>query len=165
MNQLPFQLNRYINELRNDDNFKNLRSLAELSMMLVKERKVSRYDIVYKLLKLVLLLPVATAGVERIFSIMNFVKTSYEARWGRNFWMVAWSHSVKGNSSSKLRIRILTLIFKPIRIEKLNCRLKFISFLIICCFIIYLFYMFVKQFQIMLWFWYLIMWYVYIYIL
>ena len=85
MNQLPFQLNRYINELRNDDNFKNLRSLAELSMMLVKERKVSRYDIVYKLLKLVLLLPVATAGVERIFSIMNFVKTSYEARWGRNF--------------------------------------------------------------------------------
>jgi len=128
MKQLPFQLNWYINELRNDDNFKNLRSLAELSMMLVKERKVSRYDIVYKLLKLVLLLPVATAGVEMIFSIMNFVKTSYEARWGRNFWMVAWSHSVKGNSSSKLRIRILTLIFKPLRIEELNCRLKFVSF-------------------------------------
>jgi hypothetical protein len=31
MNQLPFQLNRYINEMRNDDNFKNLRSLIELS--------------------------------------------------------------------------------------------------------------------------------------
>ena len=54
-------------------------------MMLVKEENVSQYDIVYKLLKLVLLLPVATAGVEMIFSIMNFVKTSYEARWGRNF--------------------------------------------------------------------------------
>ena len=43
-------------------------------MMLVNEGKVSQYDIVYKLLKLVLLLPVATASVERIFSIMNFVK-------------------------------------------------------------------------------------------
>ena len=72
MNQLPFQLHLYINDVKNDENFKNLRSLADLSMMLVKEGKVSRYDIVYKLLKLVLVLLVATAGVERIFSAMNF---------------------------------------------------------------------------------------------
>ena len=85
MNQLPFQLNWYTNDLRNDDNFKNLRSLAELSMMLVKERKVSRYDIVYKLLKLVLLLPVATAGVEMIFSIMNFVKNKLRSKMGQKF--------------------------------------------------------------------------------
>ena len=38
--------------------------------------------------------------------------------------------------------------FQAIMIEKLNCRLKFVSFLIICCFILYLFYIFVKQFQI-----------------
>ncbi|KAJ1296319.1 hypothetical protein BS78_01G291100 [Paspalum vaginatum] len=63
--QLPFQLNRYIEDVRKDENFKNLKSLAELSMMLVKTEKVLRYDIVYKLLKLVLVLPVATAGVER----------------------------------------------------------------------------------------------------
>jgi hypothetical protein len=43
-------------------------------MMLVKEGKVSGYGIVYKLLKFVLLLPVAPAGVEMIFSIINFVK-------------------------------------------------------------------------------------------
>jgi hypothetical protein len=36
MNQLPFQLNRYIENMKRDDNFKNLRSLAELSMMSVK---------------------------------------------------------------------------------------------------------------------------------
>jgi hypothetical protein len=85
MNQLPFQLNRYINEMRNDDNFKNLRSLTELSMMLVEKDKLSRYDIVYKLLKLVLLLPVATAGVERIFSIMNFVKSKLRSKMGQNY--------------------------------------------------------------------------------
>ena len=85
MNQLPFQLNRYINELRNDDNFKNLRSLADLSMMLVKRDTVSRYDIVYKLLKLVLVLPVATAGVERIFSAMNTIKNKLRSKMGQDF--------------------------------------------------------------------------------
>jgi len=42
--------------------------------MLVKTNKISRYDLVYKLLKLVLVLLVATSGVERIFSIMNLIK-------------------------------------------------------------------------------------------
>jgi hypothetical protein len=36
--QLTFQLNRYIEDVRRDENFKNLRSLAELSMILVKNR-------------------------------------------------------------------------------------------------------------------------------
>ena len=53
--------------------------------MLVKEGKVSRYDIVYKLLKLVLLVPVAIAGVERIFSIMNFVKNKVWSKMGQKF--------------------------------------------------------------------------------
>ncbi|XP_072147081.1 uncharacterized protein [Setaria viridis] len=82
INQLHFQLHHYINDVRNDENFKNLRSLAELSMMLVKEGKVSRYDIVYKLLKLVLVLPVATAGVERVFSIMNLIKNKRRSKMG-----------------------------------------------------------------------------------
>ncbi|WVZ70180.1 hypothetical protein U9M48_018866 [Paspalum notatum var. saurae] len=37
--QLPFQLNRYIEDVRKDETFKNLKSLAELSMMLVKTEK------------------------------------------------------------------------------------------------------------------------------
>mgnify|MGYP005799538635 CR=1 FL=1 len=69
MHQLPFQLNLYITDVRNDENFTNLRSLAEFSMMLVRTGRALRYDIVYKLLKLVLVLPVATAGVERVFYI------------------------------------------------------------------------------------------------
>jgi len=43
--------------------------------MLVKRDIVSsRYDIVYKLLKLVLVLLAATASIERIFSAMNTIK-------------------------------------------------------------------------------------------
>jgi hypothetical protein len=42
--------------------------------MLVKTDKIFWYDIVYELLKLVLGLPFANAGVERIFSSVNFIK-------------------------------------------------------------------------------------------
>nr|XP_015638198.1 uncharacterized protein LOC4338173 [Oryza sativa Japonica Group] len=38
MNQLPFQLNRYISDVGKDENFTNLRSLTDLSMMLVKKK-------------------------------------------------------------------------------------------------------------------------------
>jgi hypothetical protein len=38
------------------------------------------YDFVYLLLKLVLILPVATASVERAFSTMNFVKNRLRNR-------------------------------------------------------------------------------------
>jgi len=84
-NQLPFQLTHYINDVRNDENFRNLTGLAELSMMLVKKDKVDRYDIVYKLLKLVLVLPVATAGVERIFSTMNYIKNDLRNKMGQDY--------------------------------------------------------------------------------
>jgi hypothetical protein len=84
-NQLPFQLTHYINDVRNDQNFTNLEGLAELSMMLVKKDKVDRYNIVYKLLKLVLVLPVATAGVERIFSTMNYIKNKLRNKMGQDY--------------------------------------------------------------------------------
>jgi hypothetical protein len=62
--------------VRNGENFKNLKGIAELSMMLIKTDKILMYDIVYKLLKLVLVLPIASADVEMIFSSMNYIKTS-----------------------------------------------------------------------------------------
>ena len=40
------------------------------------------YDMVYELLKLVLLLPVATTSVERIFSVMVLVKTKFRNKIG-----------------------------------------------------------------------------------
>ncbi|KAG2536736.1 hypothetical protein PVAP13_9NG215973 [Panicum virgatum] len=82
INQLRFQLRLYIAAMRNDENFKILKSLAELSMMIVKRNMVSRYSIVYKLLKLVLVLSVATASVEMIFSAMNTIKNKLRSKMG-----------------------------------------------------------------------------------
>jgi hypothetical protein len=54
-------------------------------MMLGKIDRVLRYDIVYKLMKLVLVLLVATAGVERFFSLMNFIKNKLRSKMGQRF--------------------------------------------------------------------------------
>jgi len=54
-------------------------------MMLVKKDKVDMFNIVYKLLKLVLVLPVATAGVERIFSTMNYIKNKLRYKMGQDY--------------------------------------------------------------------------------
>jgi hypothetical protein len=47
---------------------------------LVQTKRHNIYDLVYLLLKLVLILPVATTSVERAFSTMNFVKNRLRNR-------------------------------------------------------------------------------------
>jgi hypothetical protein len=53
--------------------------------MIVKEKMENRHAVVYKLLKLVLVLPVATASVERIFSTMNYVKNKLRNKMGDQY--------------------------------------------------------------------------------
>ncbi|XP_057802928.1 uncharacterized protein LOC131018221 [Salvia miltiorrhiza] len=71
---LEYQLDIYIEDLRKDDRFGDLNDLGALSMMLVETKKHETYPTIYLLIKLVLILPVATAGVERVFSGMTYVK-------------------------------------------------------------------------------------------
>ena len=53
--------------------------------MLVETKMHLRHDVVYKLLKLVLVLPVASASVERIFSAMNYVKNKLRNKMGDQY--------------------------------------------------------------------------------
>ena len=62
-----------------------MKNLVELSTMLVATKKHTAYELVYKLLKLVLILPVATASVERVFSSMNYVKNKLRNRMGEQY--------------------------------------------------------------------------------
>ncbi|XP_057250623.1 uncharacterized protein LOC104908187 [Beta vulgaris subsp. vulgaris] len=70
-----WSLENFIVDVRGDERFWNLKSLHELSMKLVETGKSETHDrVYYLLLKLVLVLPVATASVERVFSSMTQVK-------------------------------------------------------------------------------------------
>ncbi|XP_062186668.1 uncharacterized protein LOC133890251 [Phragmites australis] len=80
--RLEMQLDNYIDDMKRDDSFKGIDNLVQLSIKLVETKKHKVYDLVYLLLKLVLLLPVATASVERVFSAMSLVKSKLRNRMG-----------------------------------------------------------------------------------
>ncbi|GJV49000.1 zinc finger MYM-type protein 1-like protein [Tanacetum coccineum] len=71
---LDSQPDTYIHDVRKEERFIRLKNIGELSIKLVELNKHESFDLVYLLIKLVLILPVATASVERVFSCMNFVK-------------------------------------------------------------------------------------------
>ena len=60
-------------------------SLLTCIMLFVEKRKHNVYPLVYKLVKLALILPVATASVERVFSAMNYVKNRVRNSMGDQF--------------------------------------------------------------------------------
>jgi len=81
---LAAQFNLYITNMRNDEMFRSVRSLVELSIKLVDTNKDQRYEVVY-MLKLMLVLPVATASVERVFSILNYMKNKLRNKIGDQY--------------------------------------------------------------------------------
>ncbi|XP_060190541.1 uncharacterized protein LOC132619746 [Lycium barbarum] len=73
---LENQLATYIIDVRDiDERFANLNGLCDLSRKLVQTKKHLNFPLVFRLVKFSLLLPVATASVERAFSAMKFIKT------------------------------------------------------------------------------------------
>jgi hypothetical protein len=69
-----------------NDAFLELQGIGDLVRKMVKTKKDVIYSLVYLLVKLVLILPVATATVERIFSIMKYVNNQLRNRM-RDQWM------------------------------------------------------------------------------
>ena len=57
--KLELQLDNYIDDMRRDETFQGLQNLVDLSVKLVETKRHKVYDMVYLLLKLVLVLPVA----------------------------------------------------------------------------------------------------------
>ncbi|XP_021775091.1 uncharacterized protein LOC110738954 [Chenopodium quinoa] len=82
---LDDQLGNYITNMRRDDRFWGLNDLSELSMKLVETKKCQVFQQVYLLIKLVMILPVETASVERAFSSMNYVKNKLRNSMGDQF--------------------------------------------------------------------------------
>ncbi|XP_060210959.1 uncharacterized protein LOC132637973 [Lycium barbarum] len=86
LDDLSFDLDNYIYYVREVDKaFSNLKGLGDLSMALVKSNMHKTWGLVYLLVKLSLILPVATATVERAFSSMKFIKNDLRSRINDDF--------------------------------------------------------------------------------
>jgi hypothetical protein len=85
LKDLAHELPIYIDNIQADERFSNLNTITELAKLMVGTKKHLAFPLVYRLLKLALVLPVATASVERCFSAMKIVKTILCNRIGNQF--------------------------------------------------------------------------------
>ncbi|XP_071708432.1 uncharacterized protein [Rutidosis leptorrhynchoides] len=79
------QLNNYIHDVRSDERFSHLKGIGHLAKMMVETNKSIIYPKVYLLLKLALILSVATSTVERAFSSMKLIKNDLRNKMGDQF--------------------------------------------------------------------------------
>jgi hypothetical protein len=84
--RLREQLDVWINEVRRDPKFANCHDIGDLAIKMVQIEMNKDYKFVYRLIELALILPVATATVERIFSAMKIIKTELRNKMG-NDWL------------------------------------------------------------------------------
>jgi hypothetical protein len=90
LDHLEQELCLYLDNVLNDTRFASLDTIIDLAKLMVTTRKHLSYPLVYRLLKLVLTLPVATATVERCFSAMKLVKSALRNKMGDDY----MSHSL-----------------------------------------------------------------------
>ena len=74
-NDLKKELDLYKYDVVQHSGFKNLKNISELCQWMVRTRK-EYYPLIYRVVKLVLTLPISTATTERAFSAMNVIKTN-----------------------------------------------------------------------------------------
>lgn len=72
---LDHQLDVFLDVMLNDEAFHDLHDINSLSMKLVETKRHENFPLIHLLIKLMLILPVATASVERVFSAMTYVKS------------------------------------------------------------------------------------------
>ncbi|XP_052621086.1 uncharacterized protein LOC111877426 [Lactuca sativa] len=82
---LRASLQNYIVDVRGDARFNNLKGIGNLAKMMVETNKHTIYPMVYLLLILALILPVATSTVERAFSAMKLIKNDLRHKMSDQF--------------------------------------------------------------------------------
>ncbi|XP_076903906.1 uncharacterized protein LOC143559113 [Bidens hawaiensis] len=83
--RLEFELPIYVDNLKADQRFAKLNGVSTLVRLMVETKKHLSFTLVYRLLKLSLVLPVATASVERCFTSMKCVKSDLHNRLGDEY--------------------------------------------------------------------------------
>ena len=79
---LSQELQSFLSDMRIDGRFFNVEDLGSLSKKMKETMKDRVFPMVYRLVELTLLLPVATTSVERVFFAMKAVKTDLQNRMG-----------------------------------------------------------------------------------
>jgi hypothetical protein len=79
---LPNQLRGFVSRARRTQEFLGCTELGKVAEMMVKTKMNTSYGLVYRLIELILILPMATTSVERIFFAMSCMKTDLHNKMG-----------------------------------------------------------------------------------
>ena len=115
---LEGQLEIYYHSCIRDERFTSLNEISDLARLMVKTGRHRAYPLVYKLLKLALILPVSTATVERCFSKMKLVKTNLCNKMGDDFLNDALLCNVENEALMKVKYEDVMERFTKMRIRR-----------------------------------------------
>lgn len=99
---LRMELNHFEHDVVRHPEFKKLENISKLCRWLVDTRRSITYLLVYRVLVLVLTLPVSIATTERAFSVMNIVKTRLRNKMEDEFLTDALVLFIEKEISSKI---------------------------------------------------------------
>ena len=88
-NDLKKELDLYKYDVVQHSGFKNLKNISELCQWMVRTRKSKYYLLIYRVVKLVLTLPISTATTKRTFSAMNVIKLDLRNKMEDEFFLDA----------------------------------------------------------------------------
>lgn len=72
---LEIQLRHFVVDASNSEDLKNIETIADLCQRLVASKRARTFNLIDRLLRLLLTLPVSTASAERAFSTLKITKT------------------------------------------------------------------------------------------
>lgn len=117
------QLENYIIHVRRIDDFAACHDLGSLARTMVATERHITFPLVYRLIELALILPVATASVERAFSAMHLIKTDLRNKMSDdwlNFLILCYIEKeiFKGLDSGKVKKRFQALKDRRVNLPK-----------------------------------------------
>ena len=104
-----------------DPEFKKLKSLSELPQWLVRTGNSEHYKLVYRMVRLVLTLPISTATTKWAFSTMKVVKTNLRNKMKNDFLMDSLMLYIEKDIASTFSLDSIVDDFEDLK----ECRVPF----------------------------------------
>ncbi|KAI5001688.1 hypothetical protein ZWY2020_026338, partial [Hordeum vulgare] len=112
---LEHELDLYLDNVTHDTRFASLDNIGDLAEMMVTTKKHLSYPLVYRLIKLALTFPVATATVGRCFSAMKIVKNALRNKISDDFMNHCLICFVEKDLLSKISNEVIVKCFHAVQ--------------------------------------------------
>ncbi|KAM3203247.1 hypothetical protein P3L10_030873 [Capsicum annuum] len=118
---LENQLLSYIVDVRDvDERFSDVNGLCDLFKRLVHTQKYSNYPLIFRVVKLALLLLVAKLFIERAFSTMKFIKNDLRSQMSDSFFSGCLVRSLKKDAFDNISNDALIKTFQDMKPRKVQ---------------------------------------------